>query len=101
MHAMGTNLLLELGYPVQGAMPMYCDNQAAIFIANNPTFHLRIMHIQIACHVIRHRILEGLICTSYVASSDQLADIFTKGLMASSYDAFSCKLGLIDIYAPA
>ena len=64
------NLLLELGYPVQGAMPMYSDNQAAIFIANNPTFHLRTMHIEISCHVIRHRILEGLICTSYVASSD-------------------------------
>lgn len=82
-------------------MPMYCDNQAAMFIANNLTFHLYIMYLDIACHVVHHRILDGLINTPYVASSDQLPNIFTKGLNISSYDAFSHKLGLIDIYTPA
>ncbi|CAA6664722.1 unnamed protein product [Spirodela intermedia] len=44
----------NLADDLQGVMPMYCDNQAAIFIVNNPTFHLGTLHIEIACHVIRH-----------------------------------------------
>ena len=82
-------------------MPMYCDNQAAIFLANNPTFHERIKHIKIDYHAIRHRVLDGFITTPYVDSSHQLADILIKGLSMASYDSISCKLDLFDLYAPA
>ena len=95
------SLLHELGFPVQEAMPMYCDNQAAIFIANNPTFHERTKHIEIDCHAIRDRVLFGLISTPHVGTSGKLADIFTKGLSTTTYDVISSKLGLFDIYAPA
>ena len=95
------SLLQELGFPVQEAMPMYCDNQAAIFISNNPTFHERTKHIEIDCHAIRDRVLAGLISTPHVGTTNQLADIFTKGLSTTSYDVISRKLGLFDIYAPA
>ena len=79
---------------------MMCDNQAAVFIANNKTFSMLTKHIEIDCHVTRHRIISWYISTPYVASTDQLADIFTKGLSVTSYDTFSRKLGLYDIYAP-
>ena len=95
------NFLFELGVPVKGAMPMMCDNQAAMFIANNKTFSMRTKHIEIDCHVTRHGIIAGYISTPYVASVDQLEDIFTKGLSVTSYDTFSRKLGLYDIYALA
>ena len=95
------NFLFELGFLVKGAMPMMCDNQAAMFIANNKTFSVRTKNIEIDFHVTRHCIISGYISTPYVASADQLADIFTKGLSVNSYDTFSCKLGLYDIYAPA
>ncbi|CAA7404715.1 unnamed protein product [Spirodela intermedia] len=44
----------DLSYLVQGVMLMYCDNQVAIFIMNDSTFHLRTMHIKIVCHFIRY-----------------------------------------------
>ena len=90
----------ELGFPVQGAMPIYCDNQAAIFLANNLTFHECTKHIKIDYHAIRHWVLDGFITTPYVGSSDQLMDILTKGLNKASYDSISRKLGLFDLYAP-
>ncbi|CAA6658933.1 unnamed protein product [Spirodela intermedia] len=47
-------VIYEFDYPMQGVMPMYCDNQLAIFIENNLTFHLRTIHIKIVCHIIYH-----------------------------------------------
>ena len=47
------SLLTELGILVHIPMPMHCDNQVAIFIANNPVFHERTKHIEIDYHYIR------------------------------------------------
>ena len=33
------SLLTDLGFSVLDPMPMFCDNQATIFITNDPTFH--------------------------------------------------------------
>ena len=33
------SLITEFGFQHNKPIPMYCDNQAAIFIANNPVFH--------------------------------------------------------------
>ena len=62
---------------------------------------MRTKHIEIDGHVTRHRIIAEYISTPYVAFAEQLADIFTKGLSVTSYDTFSRKLGLYDIYTPA
>lgn len=80
---------------------MYCDNNATTFIINNLSYNARTKHTGVDCHPICHRIIVGLICTLYAAFLNQLTDIFTKGLSVTSYDTFSHKLSLYNLYAPA
>ena len=46
------SLLRDLGIDVSTPMQMFCNNQATIFIANNPVFHERTKHIEVDCHFI-------------------------------------------------
>lgn len=51
-------LLRELGFPMSGPMNLWCDNQAAIYIASNPVFHERTKYIEIDCHYVRNKVKE-------------------------------------------
>ncbi|CAL2225061.1 unnamed protein product [Prunus armeniaca] len=93
-------LLQDLHLPSSGASRMYCDNHAALHIAANPIFHERTRHIEMYCHFIRDKILDGNVSTWHVNSSQQLADTFTKPLGKEKFSAMLRKLGVLDIHSP-
>ena len=74
-------LLQELRFGKDKQMKFVCDNQTALHIASNPVFHERAKHIEVDCHFIQEKIASGCMTTSFVNSSDQLVDIFTKSLL--------------------
>ena len=64
--------------------------------ASNPVFHERTKHIEVDYHFIRERISSGCMIISFVNSSDQLADIFTKSLRGPRIQYICNKLGAYD-----
>jgi len=82
-------------------MKMYFNNQAALHIASNPVFHERTKHLEIDCHFIREKLLAKEICTEFVGSNDQLANMLTKSLREPRIEFICSKLGTYNLYAPA
>ena len=60
-------------------------------------FHKRTKHVKINYHVLRDRVLVGLISTPQIGTVGQLSDIFTKGLSMTSFDLVSGRLSLFGL----
>jgi hypothetical protein len=72
-------------------VPLLCDNESAIKLANNPVNHLRTKHIDIRDHEAK-----GDIALSDVSTDKQLADIFTKPLDELRFCALRSELNILD-----
>ena len=94
-------LLTELHLHGDACPRLYCDNQATINIVNNPVHHDRTKHVGIDRHFIKEKLDEGTLQISFVKSSDQLADVLTKGVSGVFFMRTCDKMGLIDIFAPS
>ncbi|KAK4388297.1 Retrovirus-related Pol polyprotein from transposon RE1 [Sesamum angolense] len=75
-------------------IPFWCDNEAAIHIAENPVFHERTKHLDIDCHLVHEQFKQGFIAAQHISSNNQLKDIFTKSLSAPAFTSLLAKLGL-------
>ena len=96
-------ILTELRLARSGSMKLYCDNKAVINIAHNPVQYDKTKHVEtdISFLNIKEKLREDLICTPFVKTRDQLADILTKRIASrQSYHILS-QLGMRDIFAPA
>ena len=91
-------IMMELRLPFETPVKLYCDNKATINIANNPMQHDRTKHVEIGRHFIKEKREGGDIYMSFIPTSQQVADILTKGLFKPNFDALVNKLGLHDIY---
>ncbi|KAG7537225.1 Leucine-rich repeat [Arabidopsis suecica] len=79
----------ELQVPLSKPTLLWCDNTAAIHIANNSVFHERTKHIESDCHSVRERLVAGLFKLLHVNTHLQLADPFTKALYPSTFRNFA------------
>lgn len=94
-------LLEDFGVSRTKAVPLYCDNQAAIHICSNPVFHERTKHIEIDCHTVREKYLEGVIKPLHIRNTLQVADIFTKSLGPRAFQDILSKMNFQSLYSPS
>jgi histone deacetylase 1/2 len=85
-------LLGELGVSQASPPILWCDNIGATYLSSNPVFHARTKHIEVDFHFVRERVAQKLLQIRFISSKDQLADIFTKPLPLSLFEA--CKRNL-------
>lgn len=79
-------LMMEFGYD-QEAVEIYCDSQSAIALSKNNVHHERTKHIDVKCHYIRDIISNGTVEVLKISTEKNPADIFTKVLAVSKFQA--------------
>ena len=82
-------------------MELYYDNKSAIAITHNPVQHDRTKHVEVDRHFVKEKLESGLICTPYVPTGEQLAEILTKGVQNPVFKNTLDKLGMKDLLHPA
>src|ERR1700678_751083 len=73
---------------------LFCDNQGAIRLSSDSTFHARTKHIDVYFHFIRQTVSQGHLILHYIPTHDMIADIFTKSLSFNKFTKFRSLLGL-------
>ena len=79
-------LMGELDIKVQTPPIIYEDNQSTIKICENDVMHDRMKHVDIRYHFVRDDVQQKKIKMEWVATQDQLADIFTKSLGSVAFN---------------
>ena len=92
-------ILEDLKFSWSGHMRLHCDNKSAISIAHNLVQRDQTKRIEIHRHFIKEKLESGLICTPYVPTGHQLADVLTKGLSSDVFHDNISKLGMEDLYS--
>jgi hypothetical protein len=87
--------LRDYGYKLS-KVPLLCDNESVIRMADNPVEHSRTKHIDIQYHFLRDHQHRGDIEIVYVSTHNQLADIFTKPLNEKTFSKLRNELNVLD-----
>lgn len=70
----------ELGFINLSNMTIFCDNQSALKLAENPVYHSRSKHIDIRHHFVRDVVKHKELRVASISTDDQAADLLTKSL---------------------
>ena len=75
--------------------PVFCDNDAAIKLAEDQVWHSKCKHIHVKYHYTRDQILAKELTVKHICTNDNVVDIFTKALGYPDFLRHRSKLGLM------
>ena len=78
-------VLSDLYQNYEVPMKLFCDNKAAINIANNQAQHDKTKHVEIDRHFTKEKLDNSSINIPYIPSSQQIANILTKRLLRQRF----------------
>lgn len=61
------------------------------FLASNPVVHARMKHLEVGYHYIRPKVIHKELYVRNISTSDQVADVFRKGLASARLKLLSNK----------
>ena len=85
----------EIGRSPTHLTTICANNQAAIFLAMNPTQQTRIKHMDIQYHYIREQVNDQRVTICHIPGEDNPADLFTKPLGRIKVEKFKESIGLV------
>jgi hypothetical protein len=88
--------LRDFGYNLS-KVPLLCDNESAIRLADNPVEHSCTKHIDIRHHFLRDHQQKGDIDVYHISTENQQADIFTKPLDEKRFCRLRSELNVLDL----
>ena len=89
-------ILGECGFESEFSIVIYCDNQSTIRISMDPVQRQINKHIEIHMHYIKELLHDGTIALLYHASSEQVANIFTKVFCEKTFSNLKSLPGIAD-----
>jgi hypothetical protein len=87
--------LRDFGYNLS-KVPLLCNNESVIRLADNLVEHSRTKHIDIRHHFLRDHQQKGDIDVYHISTENQLADIFTKPLDEKRFCRLRSELNVLD-----
>ncbi len=88
--------LHDIHFPLSDPTMLLVDNQGAIALASNPTFHAQMKHISVHHHFIHKQVEDWDILLEYVPMNNQVADVLTKALPYDKHSVFTANMGLCE-----
>jgi hypothetical protein len=73
---------------------LYCDSQSAIHLAKKSAFHSKTKHIRLRYHFIRSALEDGQLKMEKIHTSQNPADMLTKGVTREKLSSCSVSVGL-------
>ena len=88
--------LMELGVVPDAVrlIVLFCGNNGVVTNSKEPRYTIGLRHVERKFHLVREIETRGDIVVTKIASSQNLADPFTKALPAKVFDRYMDKLGV-------